>query len=115
MLEGPGRFRRWLLKTAVSPGATMDELFATRELLETWIEQHAVPFYHPVGTCRMGKSDDPFAVTSPKGQVYGTEGLYVVDASIMPTVPRANTNLTTIMLAEKMADHLRKHCLAPAR
>ena len=109
LLEGPGRFRRWLIKTAVSPGAPMDELFATRELLETWIGQHAVPFYHPVGTCRMGQSDDPFAVTSPKGQVYGTKGLYVVDASIMPTVPRANTNLTTIMLAEKMAEHLRKH------
>jgi 5-(hydroxymethyl)furfural/furfural oxidase len=109
LLEGPGRFRRWLLQTAVSPGPTLDELFATRQSLEQWIGQHAVPFYHPVGTCRMGGADDSFAVTSPKGQVYGVEGLYVVDASIMPTVPRANTNLTTIMLAEKMADHLRKH------
>jgi 5-(hydroxymethyl)furfural/furfural oxidase len=55
----------------------------------------------------MGRSDDPLAVTSPQGRVYGTTGLYVIDASIMPSVPRANTNLTTIMIAEKMAQHLR--------
>ena len=109
VLEGPASFRRWLLQKRRQPGPNTDELFVTRESLETWIGEHAVPFYHPVGTCRMGQSDDPFAVTSPKGKVFGTEGLYVVDASIMPTVPRANTNLTTIMLAEKMASHLRKH------
>jgi 5-(hydroxymethyl)furfural/furfural oxidase len=110
LLEGPARFRRWLLRNAVSGGPTIDELFATRDSLEQWVRGHAVPFYHPVGTCRMGQPDDPFAVTSPTGKVYGTERLYVVDASIMPTVPRANTNLTTIMLAEKMASHLRVPC-----
>jgi 5-(hydroxymethyl)furfural/furfural oxidase len=107
LLEGPGGFRRWLLKTAVSPGPTIDELLGNRETLEEWIRKRAVPFYHPVGTSRMGRSNDPLAVTSPHGQVYGTEGLYVIDASIMPCVPRANTNLTTIMIAEKMAHHLR--------
>jgi 5-(hydroxymethyl)furfural/furfural oxidase len=107
LLEGPGSFRRWLLKTAVSPGPTVDELFGERGMLEEWIRKRAVPFYHPVGTARMGRSDDPLAVTSPQGRVYGTTGLYVIDASIMPSVPRANTNLTTIMIAEKMAQHLR--------
>src|SRR5262249_61629996 len=98
---------RWLLRTAVSSAPTVDELFGKREILEGWIRKHAVPFYHPVGTSRMGRSDDQFAVTSPLGRVYGTEGLYVIDASIMPSVPRANTNLTTIMIAEKMARHFR--------
>jgi 5-(hydroxymethyl)furfural/furfural oxidase len=109
LLEGPDGLRRWLLRTAVNPGVGVEQVFATREALEAWILQRAVPFYHAVGTCRMGRADDRLAVTSPWGQVYGAEGLYVVDASIMPTIPRANTNLTTIMLAEKAAEHLRKH------
>jgi 5-(hydroxymethyl)furfural/furfural oxidase len=107
LLEGPADFRRWLLRTVVSPGITMDQLFATRETLEQWIAAHAVPFYHPVGTCKMGAPADAMAVTDPQGRVYGIDGLHVIDASIMPTIPRANTNLTTIMIAEKLADRIR--------
>jgi 5-(hydroxymethyl)furfural/furfural oxidase len=51
----------------------------------------------------MGREDDPAAVTDPAGRVYGVEGLRVADASLMPTVPRANTNLPTIMIGEKIA------------
>jgi 5-(hydroxymethyl)furfural/furfural oxidase len=51
----------------------------------------------------MGRADDPQAVTDPQGRVHGVAGLRVVDASIMPTVPRANTNIPTIMIAEKIA------------
>jgi choline dehydrogenase-like flavoprotein len=56
----------------------------------------------------MGASDDPRAVVDPECRVIGTEGLRVVDASIMPEVPRANTNLTTIMIAEHLAARLRQ-------
>jgi 5-(hydroxymethyl)furfural/furfural oxidase len=52
----------------------------------------------------MGASGDRDAVTDPAGRVYGVEGLRVIDASIMPTVPRGNTNIPTIMVAEKLAD-----------
>jgi 5-(hydroxymethyl)furfural/furfural oxidase len=57
----------------------------------------------------MGRPDDPDAVTSPRdGRVHGVGGLSVVDASIMPTAPRANLNIPVIMLAEKMADAIRR-------
>ena len=52
----------------------------------------------------MGAPDDPGAVTDPAARVYGVEGLRVCDASIMPCVPRANTNIPVIMMAEKLAD-----------
>jgi 5-(hydroxymethyl)furfural/furfural oxidase len=52
----------------------------------------------------MGSEDDPMAVTSPSGEVRGVPGLRVVDASIFPMIPCANTNLPTMMIAEKIAD-----------
>ncbi|AQV93542.1 GMC family oxidoreductase [Cupriavidus necator] len=58
---------------------------------------------HVSGTCRMGAANDPLAVVDPQGQVHGMHGLYVADASVMPSVPSANTHLPTIMVAEKIA------------
>ncbi|QIS19605.1 mycofactocin dehydrogenase MftG [Nocardia terpenica] len=59
--------------------------------------------YHPVGTARMGPGGDPGAVVDERGAVYGTRGLYVADASIMPNIVRANTNPTSIMIGERIA------------
>jgi 5-(hydroxymethyl)furfural/furfural oxidase len=59
--------------------------------------------FHPVGTCRMGPANNRNAVVDMEGRVRGLAGLRVVDASIMPTAPRGNTNIPTIMLAEKIA------------
>jgi 5-(hydroxymethyl)furfural/furfural oxidase len=60
--------------------------------------------WHPVGTCRMGRDGDSMAVTTPQGRVRGVAGLRVCDASVMPSITCANTNISTIMVAERMAD-----------
>ena len=69
-----------------------------------FLRAHSETLYHPVGTCKMGS--DRLAVVDPELRVHGVDGLRVVDASVMPTVTRGNTNAPTIMIAEKAADLL---------
>jgi choline dehydrogenase len=76
--------------------------------LEKVIRAAMRSYHHPVGTCRMGPDPDAGAVVDARGRVHGVEGLMVVDASIMPTIPAANTNLSTIMVAEQCAAWLRR-------
>ena len=66
------------------------------------IRRNSLHYFHPVGTCKMGPASDPASVVDSTGKPHGVEGLHVVDASIMPTVPRANTNLPTLMVAERI-------------
>ena len=66
------------------------------------LRRNSLHYFHPAGTCKMGPDSDPAAVVDPIGRVRGAEGLYVADASIMPVVPRANTNLPTLMAAERI-------------
>ncbi len=74
--------------------------------LEKTLREHVTQYYHPVGTCRMGQSNDQMSVVTPWCQVIGVEDLYIVDASIMPTTVRAHTNCTTVALAERACDLL---------
>jgi 5-(hydroxymethyl)furfural/furfural oxidase len=73
------------------------------DALAEHIRHNVAGTFHPVGTCRMGAPGDAEAVTDPSGRVRGVTGLRVIDASIMPTPPRGNTNIPTIMVAEKIA------------
>ena len=80
--------------------------------LDEWIKATGETLYHPVGTCKMGS--DPLAVTNEQGQVHGLTGLRVVDASLMPTLIAGNTNAPTIMMAEKISDHILGKSALPA-
>ena len=104
MMDGPGALRRFLIRSLITGGKTLSGLLADDDAMEAHIRQVVTGVWHASGTCRMGAKDDPMAVTDPAGRVRGVGGLRVVDASVMPFVPRANTNLPTIMIAEKMAD-----------
>ncbi len=77
------------------------------------IRQNVAGMFHPVGTCRMGAAGDRHAVVDPAGRVRGVGGLRVVDASIMPTVTRGNTNIPTIMVAEKISDEIVSATVCP--
>lgn len=96
-----------LIDTLVTEGVTLDHLLRDEAALEDFIDGAVAGVWHPSGSCRMGASDDPLAVTDPSGRVYGVGGLRVCDASVMPSIPCANTNLPTIMIAEKIADHVK--------
>jgi choline dehydrogenase len=87
--------------TELSPGpsrATED-----RDALAAWVRTAVSTFHHPVGTCAMGPDPALGAVTDSRGSVHGIDGLTIADASIMPTIPAATTNLPTIMVAEHIA------------
>jgi 5-(hydroxymethyl)furfural/furfural oxidase len=72
--------------------------------LHAFIRANVFGVWHASGTCRMGPASDRHAVVDTQGRVHGAQGLRVVDASLMPRLPSANTNIPTIMIAEKIAD-----------
>jgi len=78
-------------------------LVADDDALAAHIRENVAGTFHPVGTCRMGGANDRDAVVDSEGRVRGVAGLRVIDASIMPTAPRGNTNIPTIMVAEKIS------------
>ena len=84
-----------------------EEVVNSKSALETFIRENCTTIFHPVGTAKMGPESDPMAVVDQYCRVRGVEGLRVVDASIMPNIVRANTNLTCIMIGERVADWMR--------
>ena len=78
------------------------------EELDIFIRRNVVSGQHITSTCKMGPASDPMAVVDQFGRVHGLEGLRVADASIMPNCVRANTNCTTMMIGERIADFIRQ-------
>ena len=88
--------------------APSDVELATDEALDEYMLRIASTGQHISCTCKMGTADDPMAVVDQYGKVYGLKGLRIADASIMPDCIRANTNVTTMMIGERIADFIRQ-------
>ena len=109
MLDVPAGLRQLLIRRALLNGAAFQATLADDRALEAFVRQSVFGVWHPVGTCRMGDPADRMAVVDPDGKVIGSDNIYVADASIMPRLPTANTNVPVIMGAEKMSDALLRH------
>jgi choline dehydrogenase len=110
--------REILAQKAMQPFAG-DELFpgidvTSDDALDAWARRAIETCYHPVGTCKMGRSSDGSTVVDDELRVHGLQGLRVVDASIMPAIVSGNTNAPTIMIAEKASDMIRGRPPLPA-
>ncbi len=106
---GQEAFRPYL-KAEIQPGSAVQ----TYAEIDAFIREHVESAYHPCGTARMGRADDPMAVVDPECRVIGVEALRVADSSIFPRVTNGNLNGPSIMTGEKAADHiLGKGMLAP--
>ena len=103
LMDGPATLRRYMIDTFVVEGFTFDEVMNDDEALEAFVRKAAIGVWHASCSCRMGRPDDPMAVVDMQGRVKGIQGLRVIDASIFPVVPCANTNFPTLMAAEKIA------------
>lgn len=106
LLDIAGPARAGLIHSVVTMGRTMAGLLADPDAMEDFVRKNVGGTWHASGTCRMGRHDDPLAVADAQGRVMGVAGLRVADASVMPTIPCANTNLPTLMIAERMANAL---------
>src|SRR5690606_8817561 len=86
----------------ISPGAQVQ----TDEELDAFVRDHVESAFHPCGTCRMGRPDEPMSVVDSECRVIGIEGLRVADSSIFPRITNGNINAPSIMVGEKAADHI---------
>jgi choline dehydrogenase len=91
--------------------APLDADLVSNDALDDWLDRSVECAVHVTSTCRMGAPTDPGAVVDQEGRVIGVSGIRVADASIMPRPPRGNTNATTIMIGERIADFMRSEPL----
>ncbi len=104
LMDGPALLRKFIVQRFIMESAGLVKALRDDAALEAYIKRAAVGVWHCSCSCRMGAENDPMAVTDEQGRVRGVHGLRVVDASIFPIVPCANTNFPTMMVAEKIAD-----------
>ena len=94
----------------IQPGAALQ----SDDELDGFVREHVESAFHPCGTARLGRRDDPMAVVDPECRVIGVEGLRVADSSIFPQITNGNLNAPSIMVGEKAADHILGRRLPPS-
>jgi choline dehydrogenase-like flavoprotein len=108
VLAAPAPLRRAVIGAAIKPGRLVATADTIRPVSDEEILQATGASFHPASTCAIGAENDPMAVVDPHCRVYGVAGLRVADASVMPKIVSANTNMPTIMIAERVAEFMRK-------
>jgi 5-(hydroxymethyl)furfural/furfural oxidase len=107
VLQAPAAIRRAAIGAAIRPGRLVADGGASWPLADEEIIGASGAMFHPSGTCAIGSENNKMAVVDPECRVYGVRGLRVADASVMPSVPSANTNIPTIMIGERVADFIK--------
>lgn len=103
LLDGPSVVRKAMLRWGIASGDVREDRLSDESWIARTVRSRTFGTYHPAGTCAIGASSDAEAVVDPQTRVIGAEGLRIVDASIMPRIPRGNTNLPVMMIAERAA------------
>jgi len=104
LLDAVPAIRQPFFRQFVAGGATLQDLLRSDSAIADYVRAGAFGQWHACGTCRMGSAEDSLSVVDPlSARVHGVGGLRVVDASVMPTAPRANLNIPVVMLAERFA------------
>jgi 5-(hydroxymethyl)furfural/furfural oxidase len=107
VLNAPAPVRRSVLARVIRPGRWFANRQRRSPLADDELLAAVAPMAHPAGTCAIGRTDDPMAVVDRACRVHGIANLRVVDASIMPRITTANTNLPTLMVAHRAAELIR--------
>lgn len=103
-----------VIEGPIAPAPEEVNADSTDAAIDHWVATNAITSHHQSSTCRIGDPSDPAAVCDEQGRVLGTSKLRVVDASLMPDCPRANTQATTYMMAERIAGVIRRGSLKAA-
>jgi 5-(hydroxymethyl)furfural/furfural oxidase len=106
VLAAPARLRRAVIGAAIDPGRLIADEAAIYPISDDDILNASGASFHPSSTCAIGAADNPMAVVDPQCRVYGVEGLRVADASVMPSIVSANTNMPTMMIGERVAEFI---------
>jgi 5-(hydroxymethyl)furfural/furfural oxidase len=112
MMDNSTKLRAFLFDKVISDCLPLPELLADPARLEQHVRDNVQSAWHASCTCRMGDPADAQTVVDPAGKVVGASNLFIADASVMPEVSRTNTNIPTIMIAERIAEMVRQRAAA---